>query len=76
MRDEDRYRHQAAYCRQQAALTIGTQAAQWLKLAGEYDKLLATNYAPRRAAEAPVVHQQQQQQQPQPAPQAKSNDAE
>ena len=72
MRDEDRYRHQAAYCRQQAATTIGTQAAQWLKLAGEYDKLLATRFAPRRATAAPAVVQQQQQ----PMPKAKSNDPE
>ena len=76
MRDEDRYQHQAAYCRQQAAMTTGTQAAQWLKLAGEYDKLLATSFAPRRATAPSVVHQQQQQQQQQPMPKAKPNDAE
>ncbi len=40
MREEDRYRTQAAYCREQATITTGAQAAQWLRIAAEYDKLL------------------------------------
>lgn len=73
MQDEDRYRHQAAYCRGQAKITIGTQAAQWLKLAAEYDKLSQAVVGPRSAAEPRPVMQQQQQQ-PQPRP--KSSDPE
>ena len=40
MREEDRYRSQAGYCREQATITSGAQAEQWLKIAAEYDRLL------------------------------------
>jgi hypothetical protein len=65
MRDEDRFRSQAAYCREQATITAGAQAAQWLKIAAEYDKLLQAIIAPLRVVAQPVM---QQQQQPQPKP--------
>jgi hypothetical protein len=71
MRDEDRYRDQAAYCRAQAKIAIGTQAEQWLKLAAEYDKLSHAMVVPRAE---PQRAMQQQQQQPQPRP--KPDDAE
>jgi hypothetical protein len=74
MRDEDRYRSQAAYCREQATITGGAQSAQWLKIAAEYDRLLqAVIVVPLRMAAQPVMQQQQQQQQQQ-QPQSKPDD--
>jgi hypothetical protein len=65
MRNEDRYRSQAAYCREQATITAGAQSAQWLKIAAEYDQLLQAIITPLRVVTQPVM---QQQQQPQPKP--------
>lgn len=59
MRDEDRYRHQAAYCREQARKTFGDMAEEWLQLAAEYDKLMQGT--PLRPTEAQLAAQQQKQ---------------